>query len=111
FQAIMTAICALSAQTYGAEIKLHLIGNDEQLIRLNLLLLHPVRHSLTAEIHIRARLQEDQGSALVANFSDTARSFDLPRPTKGIGKHIDNFEPDIVPCVCIFSSDIAKTGD
>jgi len=72
FKPVVAAIAALPTHAQLSVWQREVIGYDHNIFQRDLLLLHPITHGITAQIHIGAWLQQHKGLSLVPQLADVA---------------------------------------
>ena len=117
FQSVVTAVAAAGFHAQLSEGQADVIDADEEVLQLDLLLLHPIAHGIAAEVHEGAGFEEYELTALDADARDEAVAAVLPYGllalvfVDGSSKGVDHTETDVVACAFVFGSDITKTDD
>ena len=108
-ETVVASLAAAGFHTQRTERQGEVIGDDEELVDGDFLLVKPVTHGITAEIHIGGGLEEEELLVLHAYGGDETIAAVLPSGT-GIGSQlIDDAETHIMARVSIFDTDIAET--
>ncbi len=104
----MAAIAATLTDAYLAERQSQIVANDEKMVERNFLLLHPVGHSLSAQIHVSGWLDENKSAA--ARFHLRAIGVtNLAKSSIGrLSQGIQYFKSYVVAGVGVFSADVAQ---
>ena len=76
-QSVVSARTAGTPHPQGAEREVQVVGNHDQVLQREVQLLHPVADGVTAEVHVRGRLEQGEMPALERNLGDS------PVPLRG----------------------------
>lgn len=105
-QSVVPRVASFGFQAEGAEGKCHIVHDDEHTFRVDVLLLHPIAHSVAAQIHVGVRLEEDQFAVLHSHASDCSVAFGGERGVGFVCQCIDDLEANVVSCADIFGTNV-----
>ena len=111
FQAIMPSVASFSPHPDGSKRQSQIVHHDQEVSQLDFLTLHPITHRFATQVHVRARLQQQQRTPL--HFHRRHRPItpdfknSIGRPRKGV----QHFKSDIMSCVLVFGTNIPQSHD
>ena len=107
----MASGTTLGPYAYGTERDSQVIRNDQHTIRWDVLLLHPITHRFSTEVHERAGLDEDEGAALVTQFGAVCITVLAEAHFGRGGQMVEHLEPDVVPGMRVFGAGVSQAYD
>src|SRR5215212_2182474 len=108
----MTAGSALGTQTHGAEWKVDVVNNNKQIVERRLVPIHSFAHCRSAEVHVCARLEQDDFHPAIKGFDQLgaktiASFFGFKTPRKLVHNH----ETQVVACCGVLPARIPQPHD
>ena len=110
-EAVVAAVGTLLAHAQRAERQGDVVVHHEEVLNRNLLLLEPVFHSFSAEVHVSCRLDDEQGLAFVSQLRGLCEAARSERAFEVFGQTVGNLEADVVARFVVFSADVSETSD
>src|SRR5690606_10183387 len=110
-QPIVAAGATLGPDADGAERQGQVVGDHQEAVHRNVLLVQPVAYRLAAEVHVRAGLDQHERAALVPELRAIAIAGRREDHPGHLGQRIEHLEADVVPCADIFRPGIAQAHD
>ncbi len=95
----------------GAEGQGEVVHQDEDVGRLDVLLVFPVAHGVAAEVHICRGFEQCHQLVLEAEAGDVAVAFGGPGGAYRLGQGVGDAEADVVPGAGIFRADVAQSDN
>ena len=104
----MTAVAAALAYADFAERQSKVVADDEKMVERNFLLLHPIGHGLSTQIHIGGWLDEDKGAASRFHLGAIGVT-NLAKSSIGrLSQSVQYFKSYVVAGVGVFGADVAQ---
>ena len=107
----MPAVTATRLEAQAAEGQREVVGYDQQSLAGDGLALQPVADRVSAEVHKRIGLEDDQLGALEAQTGHSAVTL-LGEVSRGGLRHgVDHAEADVVARAPVFGADVAQSDN
>ena len=110
-QSVVSSVGAVPLEAHLAEREGQFVYDDEQPLGGDVLFLKPLAHGVAGEVHVCRRFQQEQFPAFYRGFSNEAVTLVGEGRPEVFGELVDDHPSGVVPCLVIFRSGIAESGD
>ena len=107
-QSVVSAVASASFQSERAQWQGKFIADDEQSLLVYFLLLQPVAHSVSAEVHKRGGLEQEHLSSLDACLGNKAVTLILKMNIGRFSKSVQYHKSCVVPGAGVFIARVTK---
>ena len=104
----MTTVATALADADFAKRQGQIIADNKKMVECDFLLLHPVGHSLSAQIHISGWLDEDKGASARFHFRAIGVTNLAKRNIGRLSQSVQYFKSYVVAGVGVFSTNVAQ---
>jgi hypothetical protein len=105
----LAAIAALGADAERAYGDGNVVHHNDEVLSLDVLLIHPISHSLAAEVHIGRGFHHNKGAALPAHLRLGGIPVGRKSTTCTLHKEVHHIETSIMSGALILGTDISKS--
>ena len=107
----MTTIRAIALQTELSNRNGNIVADNQQTALVNILLIEPIAHSITAQVHIRGRLEQEHLPTLQRGLGHKTIAFILKNDIGRLSKSVQYHPSCIVAGLSVFVARIAQPNN
>ena len=107
----MAAFTAFGLHAQGAEGQSQVITYDEQALKVNVLLVHPIAHGITAGVHVSGGLEKNEVLVFYLQFGNKTIPLVFKANIGRLSEGVQYFKAYVMSGILVFVTDVTQTNN